>query len=177
MGVLLRVGRCLVLCVVIVLICGFRAKEPATGEAIACDDLSRVASEFMELELSGARWQGGDSPCVPKLKLKLLRAARSGSSGDPSLLDPEYLLPKSRKVGIQARRLPQDLLELKISYLARKFVTEPEETSKAGRNVDVPVHDVLILKLQFGRARAEKGCATLHKPPAHFVMREGCAEE
>jgi hypothetical protein len=150
---------------------------PASGEASACDDLSKVASEFMDLELAGARWQGGGSPCLPKLKLKLIRPIQATGSADPALLDPDYLLPKTRKLEIKTRRLPQDLLELRISYLGRKFSTAQQGASDLARRADVPVQDALILKLHFGRAREEKGCATLHKAPAHLVMREGCAEE
>jgi hypothetical protein len=134
-------------------------------ERSPCEDLERLGSEFMEYELAGGRWQGGDSACLSKLRMKTVRAIKADGPADPALLDPEYLLLKKRKMGIRTRRLPQDLLELRISYLGRKL------------GKDEQVEDDLTLKLNFGPARTEKGCATLHRPPKHFVMREGCSED
>jgi hypothetical protein len=130
-----------------------------------CDDLGRLSAEFMDLELAGSRWQGGEPRCLSQLKLKLLRRVKLDGPADPALLDPEYVLPKGRKVSIQTRRLPQDLIELKISYLGRRL------------GKDERVRDELVLKLNFGKAREEKGCVTLHRAPKYFVMREGCAED
>lgn len=130
-----------------------------------CEDLSRVGSEYMEYELAGGRWQGGDSPCLTKLKIKTFRARKAQGPADPALLDPDYILPKKRKIEVTTRRLPQDLLEIRITYLGRKH------------RKDELVHDALTLKLNFGRAREEKGCASLQRPPRHFVMREGCSED
>ncbi|NDG84435.1 MAG: hypothetical protein EBX52_05270, partial [Proteobacteria bacterium] len=82
-----------------------------------------------------------------------------------SLADPDYLIPASRKIEVKSKRTPDDRIIVKFSYVGRK----------AGR--EVSVQDELELKLNFGKARASKGCAMLFKQPRYLVMNAGCAED
>ena len=57
-----------------------------------------------------------------------------------------------------------DMLNVKISYLGR---------APAGKE-DVQVRDSFRLKLNFGRAREVRGCASVFSPPETFVMKQKC---
>ena len=129
-----------------------------------CEDFHKIASEFIEMELSGLRWQGvksGDPVCLKKFRPTATSVDRVPAS-DPALLDPEYLVPENRKVDFTVKRLPDDLLEVMMNYIGKK------------NKKDVPVRDHFVLKLNFGRARFAKGCASWYSEPEHFVMRSRC---
>ena len=130
-----------------------------------CDDLQQIAKDYVELELAGGRWQGGEPSCLKRLNLKTIPSERMVQAADPGLLDPEYLLPLKRELDFKVRRLPDDLIEVRYSYLGRK----------AGK--DVPVQDLMLLRLNFGRARDIRGCASPFQPPLHLVMRSGCSQD
>ncbi len=128
-----------------------------------CQDERKIAGEFIEAELSGLRWQGTDETpkCLKNLKPNTMNAERI-FEGDPALLDPEYLLPKGRKVNYSVKRLPDDLLEVSFSYIGKKM------------GKDFAVRDKMVLKLNFGRVRDLRGCASYFSEPEHFVMRTQC---
>jgi hypothetical protein len=135
----------------------------ATYSDEVCEDFQRIASEFIEMELSGLRWQGvaGDPSCLKKFKPLATSIDRIPAS-DPSLLDPEFLIPENRKIDFSVRRIPNDLLEVVMNYIGKK------------NKKDVPVKDRFVLKLNFGQNRAAKGCASWYSEPDHFVMRSRC---
>ena len=149
-----------------------RAEE---GAGSPCDSMQTIAEEFVAFELAGGRWQGGDSPCLAKLKLKTRPTKKLVDLPDPSLLDPEFLLPSKRKVEVQVKRLPNDQIGVKIHYLGRKYRVDLKNGANAGS--DVPVNDHLVLRLNFNQERDKKGCASLQSPPAHLVMRQECAAD
>ncbi len=128
-----------------------------------CDDVEKVAQEFIDLELAGQRWQGTiDKPvCLKKAKPLTVGSERVPAS-DPTLLDPEYLLPDGRKVQFTVKKSADELLEVFLSYIGKK----------GGK--DVPVRDHFTLKRNFGKVRDVRGCASLFLEPEHFVMRSSC---
>jgi hypothetical protein len=143
-----------------------RAETPVVVEPVfsdeVCEDYLQIAKDYVELELLGLRWQGGEPSCLKSVQVKSLLSERAISIGDPGLLDPELLLPRDRMVSVQVKRVPQDLLEVRFSYIGKKG------------SQDIPVKDFAILKLNFNRTRDLKGCASLYQAPSHFVMRKGC---
>ncbi len=127
-----------------------------------CEDYQKIASEFVEMELAGLRWQGSESPaCLGKVKTEATQVDRVPAS-DPALLDPEFLIPDNRKVDFSVRRIPNDLLEVVLHYIGKK------------RGKDQPVKDQFLLKLNYGKSRDLKGCASWYTEPIHFVMRSRC---
>lgn len=128
-----------------------------------CDDDQKIASEFIELELAGQRWQGviDQTACMKQAKVVTVGVNRIPSS-DPSMLDPEYLLKKGREVHFQIKKLPNDLIEVILNYIG----------SKNGK--DVAVTDRFTLQKNYGKARMLRGCASFYSEPEHFVMRAQC---
>jgi hypothetical protein len=128
-----------------------------------CENFHKIAEDFIDMELSGLRWQGvsGNPECLSKLKLQTASIDRVPAS-DPALLDPEFLLPENRKIDLSVKRLPNDLLDVVFNYIGRKL------------KKDVPVRDHFVLKLNFGHLRAQKGCASWYSEPEHFAMRSRC---
>ncbi len=159
--------------VVLPLLMGSLAFAGAIESDEVCDSIQTIAEEYMALELAGYRWQGGDSPCLSKLKLKTQGSARAKWKGaaDPLLLDPEFIIPDRRKLDVQAKRLPQDLIEVRVAYLGRK----KSPGTKMGE--DVAVKDRFTLKINFSRDRIQKGCASILVPPAHLVMKKSCVAD
>ena len=143
--------------------------DPARASVLfteeSCDSMFLLGTEFVELELAGARWQGGDSPCLSALRLKTMPSRKIKQSQDPGLLDPEYLVEGKRKVRVNVKRLPDDLVEVIYSYPG----------TRGGK--DVPVSDRMVLKLNFGKIRKDSGCALIQTPPRHFVMRKSCVRD
>ena len=148
------------------------AQAPAAEKSISsltdysdevCEDFQKIAGEFIEMELSGLRWQGtsGDPQCLSKLKIQTASVDRVPAN-DPSLLDPEFLIPENRKIDFSVKRIPGDLLEVVMNYIGKK------------NKKDVPVKDLFVLKLNFGHMREKKGCASWYSEPEHFVMRTRC---
>jgi hypothetical protein len=127
-----------------------------------CEDLQRIGSEFVELELSGIRWQGGDSVCLEALRTRTLSSERPVPVSDPALTHPAFILPEGREPEILVKRISGDRLEVKVSYIGLKN----------GR--DRPVRDTAILRLNFGRARELRGCASVFQPFEHLVLRKAC---
>jgi hypothetical protein len=128
-----------------------------------CDDYQKIAGEFIEMELSGLRWQGvvGIPACLGALKPEATTIDRIPAS-DPSLLDPEFTLPEGRDVSFSAHRIPNDLIDVVLNYIGQK------------NKKDVAVKDHFILKINFGKSRDLKGCASWYSEPDHFVMRAQC---
>jgi hypothetical protein len=128
-----------------------------------CEDFRTVASEFIDMELAGLRWQGvsGNPSCLGRLTPKATAIDRVPAS-DPSLRNPQYILPENRSVDFNVRRIPGDLLEVAMNYIGKK------------NKKDVTVKDRFILKMNFGKAREAKGCASWYNEPEHFVMRSRC---
>lgn len=131
----------------------------------SCDSISLLGAEFVELELAGARWQGGDSPCLSSLRLKTMPARKLKQTQDPGLLDPEYLVEGRRKARVKVKRLPDDLVEVTFSYPGTRL------------GKDAAISDRMVLKLNFGKTREDSGCALIQTPPQHFVMRKSCVRE
>jgi hypothetical protein len=129
-----------------------------------CEDYQKIASEYVELELAGVRWQGGDSPCLKGLKLTTGLSDRAVPVADPALQSPAYLLPESRQMDIWVRRIPGDRLEVKVHYIGKQGSREK------------PVRDTAILRLNFGRSREARGCASVFQPLEHLVLRSHCAK-
>jgi hypothetical protein len=127
-----------------------------------CEDLQQVAQDYLELELSGSRWQGGESPCLGGLKLRTWPVRREAPVADPGARRPEFLVPDDRPVDVGVRRLSEDRIELKVHYIGRKGAR------------DVPVRDAAILRLHFGKVREVRGCASVYQPLEHLVMRRNC---
>jgi len=127
-----------------------------------CEDIQQIAQDYLELELSGFRWQGGESSCLKDLKLKTWPARSEAPVADPLLRRPEFLIPDDRPVEVSVRRLPGDRLELKVHYIGRKGVKE------------ITVRDSAILRLNFGKIRETTGCASVYQPLDHLVMRRNC---
>jgi hypothetical protein len=142
---------------------GAARAETQTYPDEVCEDFHALAGEFVEMELAGLRWQGvsGDPVCLSKLKTHATRIDRVPAS-DPYLLDPEYVLPDGRNVEYVVKRIPNDLLNVVMNYIAKKD------------KKDIPVKDHFILKLNFGKSREQKGCASWYSEPEHFVMRSRC---
>jgi hypothetical protein len=128
-----------------------------------CEDFNTIANEFIAMELAGLRWQGvtGDPECLAKLKPVATSVDRVPAS-DPALLDPEYLLPENRKVNFIVKRIPNDLLDVVMNYIGKK------------NKKDYAVNDHFVLKLNFGKTRELRGCASWYSEPDHFVMRSRC---
>ncbi len=127
-----------------------------------CEDLQQIAQDYLELELSGFRWQGGESVCLKGLKLKTWPSQQEAPVADPMLRRPEYLIPDDRPADVSVRRLPGDRLELKVHYIGRKGAKE------------IAVRDTAILRLHFGKVRETRGCASVYQPLEHLVMRKNC---
>lgn len=128
-----------------------------------CEDFRNVASEFIEMELAGLRWQGvsGSSSCLSRLSPKATTIDRVPAS-DPFLRNPQFILPENRNVDFNVRRIPGDLLEVVMNYIGKK------------NKKDVAVKDHFILKMNFGKSREAKGCASWYTEPEHFAMRSRC---
>lgn len=145
---------------------------PVSTEAVpgftdeVCEDYQKIAQEFIDVELAGFRWQGSDDTpmCLKAAHPQTLNVDRV-PAGDPALLDPEFLLPENRKVDFTVKHLPNDLLEIVMNYIGKK------------NKKDVPVKDQFILKLNYGRVRDLRGCASWYSEPQHFVMRSKCWKE
>jgi hypothetical protein len=88
----------------------------------SCDSISLLGAEFVELELAGARWQGGDSPCLSSLRLKTMPARKLKQTQDPGLLDPEYLVEGRRKARVKVKGLESVTLA---TWLGKKPLTAP----------------------------------------------------
>ncbi len=157
--------------VVLPILMGSLAYAGAIESDERCDSVQTIAEEYMALELAGYRWQGGDSPCLSKLKLKTQVSVKSKGAADPLLLDPEFIIPDRRKVDIQAKCLPQDLIEVRVAYLGKK----KKPGIKGGE--DVAVKDRFTLKMNFGRDRIQKSCASILIPPVHLVMKKSCVAD
>jgi hypothetical protein len=127
-----------------------------------CEDIQQIAQDYLELELSGFRWQGGESSCLKGLKLKTWPVHQEAPVADPALRRPGFLIPDDRPADVSVRRLPGDRLELKVHYIGKKGVKE------------VTVRDSAILRLHFGKVRETRGCASVYQPLEHFVMRRNC---
>ena len=130
-----------------------------------CEDLELIAREYLSLERAGLRWQGGEPLCLSRLKLKTWKKDRGAAVPDPALADPDYVIPSSRKMKIKTKRTPDDRVLVHFSYVAKK-------TGK-----EVSVSDEFELRLNFGKARSQKGCATLIRAPRYLVMDGSCVEE
>ena len=130
-----------------------------------CKDTHQITQEMIELELSGYRWQGGDSPCLKQSKFKTMYAFKH-KVGDSYLLDPEFILPDARDVRIVSEKLGlNEVMDVKIAYIAKK------------NGKDVPVEDEFSYILNFGKNRVARGCASIFSDPEHFVMRESCVKD
>ncbi len=127
-----------------------------------CEDLQQIAHDYMELELAGFRWQGGDSTCLKDLKLKTWPERQEAPVADPALRRPEFLIPDDRPVDVSVRRIPGDRIELKVHYIGKKGAKE------------LTVRDSAILRLHFGKIRESRGCASVFQPLDHLVMRRTC---
>lgn len=136
-------------------------ETPYTDEV--CEDFEKIAQEFIDVELAGSRWQGTDGipSCLANQKVQTFLPDRV-PAGDPTLLDPEFLLPETRKISFTVKRLPNDLLEVIMNYIAKK------------NKKDVAVKDHFVLKLNYGKLRNIRGCASWFSEPTHFVMRSKC---
>jgi hypothetical protein len=133
--------------------------------AETCKDLSTITHEVLELELSGARWQGGVSPCLQQNQFKTIYAVQEKIL-DSSLLDPEYLLPKGREIRVLSEKwLDIGAVEVRFAYIAQK------------NGKEAPVQDQLVYKLNYGKNRQARGCAVISEEPRYFVMRKGCSKE
>ena len=143
---------------------GLLSAEGASAQSL-CEPVSKLASEFLDLELAGARWQGGDSPCLPKLKLSALKVQKLDLPADPALLEPEVLLPEGRRIEIQPKLLPSDLIAVRYQYIGKK------------EGKDTPMEDFLILKRNFNQELKKKGCVSLHQSPRYFLMSSRCKVE
>ena len=157
-------------CLILILLCFFtiesKATEPKVFDEATCEDYQKIAREFIDVELAGARWQGtlGPTQCLTAQHLQTVKLDRASAS-DPRLLDPEFLIPENRKVEFSVKRLPNDLLEVVMNYLGKK------------NQKDIAVKDRFTLKLNYGKVRESKGCASWYVPPEHFVMRSKCWTE
>ena len=142
-----------------------RAQTVNTYPDEVCEDFQKVAGEFIEMEISGLRWQGiRERPaCLSKLKPKATTIDRVPAS-DPRLKNPEFLLPENRHIDFIARRIPGDLVEVILNYIGKR------------KQKDVAVKDRFVLKMNFGRSREAKGCASWYAEPDHFVMRSRCVQ-
>ena len=128
-----------------------------------CEDDKKIASEFIALELAGQRWQGTiDKPVCLKAVQPVTVGNDRVPASDPALLDPEYLLPEGRNIQFSVKRLPDDLLEVVMNYIAKK------------KGKDVAVKDHFTLKRNFGKVRDIRGCASFYLEPEHFVMQAKC---
>ena len=129
-----------------------------------CKDLQRITQEVIELELSGARWQGGTSPCLKQSNFKTVFATQQ-KIGDSYLLDPEYVLSKGRQIRVISEKwLDIGGVEVKFAYIAKK------------NGKDVPVQDKLVYVMNYGKNR-QRGCAMVSEEPRHFVMRAECVKD
>lgn len=168
---MIRIPRLLLLVLSATLVCSnSHAENPRSQVPVytdeVCEDFQKVVGEFIDMELSGLRWQGvvGDPSCLAKLKPMATSIDRVPAS-DPALLDPEFLLPENRNISFVVKRLPEDLLDVVMNYIGKK------------NKKDYPVKDHFVLKLNYGRARDQKGCASWYSEPEHFVMRSRCWQE
>jgi len=133
--------------------------------AESCRDQHAITKEVIELELSGVRWQGGDSPCLKQSRFDKVVAVKA-RVGDPYLLDPEVTLPKGREVKILSERwLDIGGVEVKFAYIGKKD------------GKDVPIEDQLVYTVNYGKNRKKRGCATISEEPHHFVMRAECVSD
>ena len=144
----------------------FASVSPATQlpeiKVDICKDTHAVTLEMIELELSGRRWQGGESPCLKQSKFKTLYAFKSGA-GDSYLTKPEFILSAGREVKIVSEKLgPNDSIEVRIAYIGKKD------------GKDVAVEDEFSYVVNFGKNRVARGCGSILSDFNHFVMRANC---
>lgn len=129
-----------------------------------CENYKKLIEEYIALELAGARWQGGTSSCLKKLKLDTMVSEKMKLPDDPTLSDPQYILTEGREIQSEYKRTADNLLEVKVYYIGR---------SPAGKE-DVAVKDSFKLKLNYGQTRDLRGCASVFTPLEHFVMKKSC---
>ena len=124
--------------------------------------IDAISKEMIEYELAGARWQGGESPCLEQSHFKLIKAPHQ-SLGDASLLHPTYSLPKGTAVSI---------ISSHVSVLDTVEVTFSYEILVAGK--PVKIEDSLTYILNLGARLKRLGVASIYMEPKFFAMREEC---
>jgi hypothetical protein len=136
-----------------------------------CEDSKKIVEELIELELSGARWQGGVSKCLKQSRFHTI-FAKHQEVGDEYLLQPEYVLSSGSEVKVVSKKpLPDlDAVEVEIGYLARKYDKKLDQKENF-------IKDKFVYRLNYGRTRLKTGCVRLIEEPKNFVMKEECLKK
>jgi hypothetical protein len=145
-----------------------KSSEAATSSYTdsICQDQNKIAQEYIDAELAGSRWQGSDEedvPCLKDFHPKTMKLELT-PHGEAYFLNPEYLVSDPKKVTFTLKKLPDDLLEVQLTYQAYTPKNKKETT----------VHDAFTLQLNSGKARTLRGCASFESEPKLFVMRSQC---
>jgi hypothetical protein len=128
-------------------------------------DGSPLSREWIELELSGHRWVGGDSKCLDPKRFKVIRAHKA-KVNDADLLEPKYILKKGRQFKvIQERWIDDFSFEVTYVFIGTKGKTEVSVTEK------------MVFTLNFGQKREQLGCVSQFTEPAFLTLREDCHHE
>jgi hypothetical protein len=134
-----------------------------------CENRDAVTKEVIELELSGDRWQGGDSDCLKQENFKTVVAAKQ-ELGNPDLLDPTYLATGEVRIIKQKWLDDVGAVEVEFAYIGQKI-------SPGGSRTPANVTDTLVYKVNLGKRREQEGCASLLDAPKNFVMKKSCHHE
>lgn len=129
-----------------------------------CENYKQLIQDYIDLELAGARWQGGTSSCIKKLKLRTMASEKMKLPEDPTLADPQYILTEGREIQSEYKRTEENLLEVKVYYIGRA----------PGSKEDIQVKDTFKLKLNYGQTRDLRGCASVFTPLENLVMKKSC---
>jgi len=126
--------------------------------------IEAISKEMVEYELSGGRWQGGESHCLEKNHFKLIQALHQ-SLGEPELVYPKYILPKGSEVtAVSSKVTGIDLIKVDFSY----------QLTVSGKLVKI--EDSLTYILNIGARRKRLGAASIYTEPKKFAMREECLD-
>ena len=124
--------------------------------------IDAISKEMVDYELSGGRWQGGESPCLAPHRFKLIKATHQ-ILGDSSLLQPQYLLPKGSEVTITSSKVSaMNSVDVSFSYVV--LIEGKKEK----------IQDSLTYILNKGTRLKKLGTASIYIEPKYFVMREEC---
>ena len=143
------------------------ARAEPTFDLAKCADIPKIAEELVEVELSGKRWQGGDSVCLDQSKFDRVNAKKI-EAGDSALLDPELIIKKGKEVKID----PPIFNPITEVYTIHYYASGKRKNGEIAN-----IKNSILFSIYSKGAIKTEGCAMLLEKPEHFVMREECHHE